>query len=72
MVKIAINGFGRIGRAVLRAIYEQELSGVRVAGCAFETGNLKLETRGHGGPEQYAGCWGFNLFLCDVAALREA
>ncbi len=30
MIKIAINGFGRIGRAVLRAVYEHEV-GVKIA-----------------------------------------
>ena len=30
MLRIAINGFGRIGRMVLRAIYENNIKGLKV------------------------------------------
>ena len=30
MLRVAINGFGRIGRMVLRAIYENQYKGLKV------------------------------------------
>ena len=37
-VKVAINGFGRIGRNVLRAIAESGREDIRVVVCQYQNG----------------------------------
>ena len=48
-INIAISGFGRIGRLILRAVYEQNYQGIKVVACVLKARNFVADREPHRG-----------------------